>query len=224
MPVVIIPSGARGFDANAVIDAEGARAFFERGYRFAVRYVPRVQSRPNDLSAAEIQDLTDAGLAVMPVQHVESESSWVPSGAKGARYGDTAAAACREVGLPHGVTVWCDLEGVKAGTSHAVVIRHCNAWFDSVRAAGYQPGLYVGWHSGLTSDELYHKLRFERYWAAYNLNADQEPAVRGVQMRQHSATHADVPAGILFEIDTDTVRADRLGALPTAFAANGWAP
>lgn len=217
-------AGMRGFDCNTPVDREGAVAFYEKGYRFAVRYIRRRTARLHDLSMSEIERLHDAGLAVMPVQHVESESSWIPSADKGREYGETAALACTELALPRGVTVWNDLEGVSSAVPPAHVIAHCQAWFIAVASAGFQPGLYVGWHAGLSATQLYQNLSFTRYWGAYNLNADQEPVVRGLCMKQHVAKPVDIPWGITFPIDTDTIKADKLGGLPFVYAPAGWVP
>ena len=211
--------GARGFDANAVVSAADAQAFVAHGYAFALRYLPRVTRRSTDLSRGEFDALLTAGLAVMPVQHVESAASWVPTDDKAFVYGHTAADDARRLGFPDGVTVWLDLEGVADGVSAEDVIRYCNRWHDVVAAAGYQPGLYVGWHARLTPDQLYRRLKFCRYWAAYNLNADECPAVRGVCMRQHAQKPGDVPAGVSFAIDTNTITADALGGVPMVCAS-----
>jgi hypothetical protein len=123
-------------------------------------------------------------------------------------------------GIDAGVTVWCDLEGVAPGTSAHDVIGYCNAWFDAVNAAGYRPGLYVGWHCGLTADELYHKLSFEQYWISYNLNADQVPSVRGAMMRQSVAQPRDLIAGFTNQdMDVDTIKADAMAGTPTLLFA-----
>lgn len=221
--VVQLPEGCKGFDANAIIGAEDARAFYERGYRFAVRYIRRQPRHAFDVSPGEIQALHDAGLAFMPVQHVESESAWTPNAVKGSSNGNVAVEECLRLALPHGVTVWCDLEGVAGGTVVADVVAYCQQWFQSVRAAGFLPGLYIGWHCGLTPDELYHALAFQHYWGAFNLNADQIPSVRGLQMRQHVAGLHEIPHGLRYPIDTDTVQRDKLGGLPTAWAPDAWA-
>jgi hypothetical protein len=72
----------------------------------------------------------------MPVQHVAPEG-WVPEPALGEMYGKAAAANCRGVGLPEGVTVWLDLEGVATGVPASEVIAYCNAWCGEVVAAAY---------------------------------------------------------------------------------------
>jgi hypothetical protein len=206
--------GAKGFDANARISRAAAIAFANHGFSFAVRYVRRAQPNAQDLGADEIDDLLAAGLGIMCVQHVESESSWVPSKENGVAFGAAAALELEQLGVGAGAIVWCDLEGVSTAVSAIDVIAYASAWHDAVANAGYLPGLYVGWHCGLSAESLYHDLPFERYWAAYNLNADQQPAVRGVCMRQHLRTPADVPPGCQVDFDVNIVQLDAHGDLP----------
>lgn len=223
-----VPAGARGFDCNRPLTAVEAQLMHKHGYRFAVRYIPRVTSKAHDLSRDELDHLHAGGLAVMPVQHVESDSSWEPSLAKGQQYGKGAVDACRALRIPSTVTVWLDLEGVSTKflptpeERKAAIISYCNAWFDVVAAAGFTPGIYVGWHAGLNADELYARLKFRHYWAAYNLNADQYPAKRGVQMRQGAAKRSETPASLELAIDTNVVTGDKLGGFPIAFAPDEW--
>lgn len=218
-----IPTGTVGFDCNATIDADSAQRLFRHGYRFAVRYVRRGSAAPNDISAAEIATLHSAGLAVMPVQHV-TPRPWVPTQQLGLTYGYAAVDGARGAGIPPGVTLWLDLEDVAAGSSAEDTIAFCNAWYDQARAAGYEPGVYVGWNPGLGPSDLYRRLKFTHYWAAFNLNRDQYPAIRGAQMQQAEPTPADIPAGGLrFPIDTNLVTGDALGGVPTAYAPDEWA-
>jgi hypothetical protein len=206
--------GAKGFDCNTPVSSAHAELFKRAGFSFALRYLPRVAIRPGDLSPFEFRTLVGAGLAVMPVQHVESAESWEPSLEKGQLYGSTAARFADAIGFPKGVSVWCDLEGVSLGISKTLVIDYCRAWYEEVIRAGYLPGLYVGWHSRLTPDELY-ALPFPRYWGAYNENVDDQPSVRGWCMKQHEAKgDYAAPHGIPFEIDTNTIMADRFSGLP----------
>lgn len=227
--VQFIPKGARGFDCNRPLKAVEAKKMFDLGYRFAVRYVARVSPKANDLTKDEVDHLHSAGLAVMPVQHVESESSWIPSLEKGKEYGRGAVNHCRSVGIPSKTCVWLDLEGVSIDflpnieDRKAAIVGYCNAWFDEVAAAGFTPGIYVGWHAGLTAVELFQRLKFRHYWAAYNLNADQQPAKRGVQMRQGAAKKGDVPADVDLAIDTNLVTGDQFGDFPLAWAPDEWA-
>lgn len=204
--------GARGFDANTPLSDEQARAFVQAGYTFCLRYVGRTEMKPTDLSAAEAQRLLNAGLALMTVQHVLNPG-WAPTQALGQEYGANAAAFTRQIGFPPGVTVWLDLESVADNSAAADVVAYCNAWYDQVAAAGYVPGVYVGYAPGLTGQQLYGKLKFSAYWAAYNVDGVSRPAPRGWQMVQ-SEGHGTI-GGITTEAyDVDTIHTDGKGGVP----------
>lgn len=205
---------ARGIDCNAPLNTTTAEAVFDHGYEFVIRYVPRVTASANDLTADEVKAIRAAKLGLMIVQHVESETSWVPTAAKGGIYGTTAAKVCTALGIAKGTSVWLDLEAVSPMVPADVVVAYCNAWHDAVALSGFLPGVYVGWHCGLDATDLYGRLRFQLYWAAYNLDADEYPAVRGVTMRQRAAKPDDIPIGITFSMDVNIVTGDLLGAFP----------
>lgn len=224
MPVGTLPSGTRGIDCNFAINAALAKNIYAAGYRFVMRYVGRMQQKPQDASMLELAKLRSAGLAVGLVQHVKSAESWDPEGgALGLVYGRNAGILASGCGYARGATLWCDLEGVAVGTPASKVVAYCNAWTDAVRASGYEAGIYVGWHAGLTAHDLYWRLKARRFWAAYNLNADQFPAVRGVQMRQKAATAKDRIDGIdwLSSIDVNVVQQDAMGDVPTFMLPTG---
>lgn len=220
--VYSVPDGTRGFDANATITTDVASAFYAQGYRYCVRYVRRDKAHATDLTAAEATALLEAGLGLMPVQHVESEDSWQPSADKGTTNGGVAATEAAAIGLPAGVTIWCDLEGVDPETPAQAVIDYCNQWHAAVASQGYVPGLYVGYHAGLNPSQLYRSLRFIHYWGAYNLNSDQAPAVRGLQMKQSERRSVDAVPGVNLEFQVDVVRGDSLGGRPTLLAPDYW--
>lgn len=217
------PVGVKGFDANVTLSADAARAFHARGYRFAVRYVGREQMASHDLTAEEAEAILGAGLALMVVQHVLNPG-WTPTGALGTEYGANAARFAQQIGVPAGVNVWCDLEGVAAGTPSADVAAYCNAWHYQVAAAGYAPGLYVGDSPGLSAHQLYSATKFQHYWGAYNLNEDEVPATRGLQLRQREGTGGTV-AGITTEsYDDDHTMTDALGGQALWLQPAGWSP
>jgi hypothetical protein len=219
---VLAPTGIKGFDANSVVNSTAALALFKAGYRYGARYIPRLQAKANDLTTREIDVMFGAGLAVSPVQHVESADSWVPTDDKGRQYGDGAVAACRVLNIPTGTTVWLDLEGISLGVPTEQIIRYCNYWHDKVLAAKFEPGIYIGWRAQLTPEQLYKRLKFARYWSAYNANTDQTPITRGTCMQQHVAKKGDKPSGVQFEIDTDLITTDKLGDRPTLYAPDEW--
>ena len=169
------PQGAKGFDASTPIIPAAAEQFFARGYRFCIRSVARLTPRPGDLTFTEAQGLVGAGLALMVVQHVMSESGWTPDGALGNRYGVNAAAFAAQAGIPAGVNVWLDLEGVERGTAAADVMAYSENWYHRVADGGYVPGVYVGWRPGLLGSELY-RLPFQHYWGGYCVNEEYKPA------------------------------------------------
>lgn len=214
--VVQLSSGLRGFDTDTPVPTETARQLRSQGFRFVLRYVPRLVARSTDVTSVEVSRLLAAGLAFIPVQHVESPG-WAPSEAKGRSYGRNAAQYILALGVPLGCWAVLDLEGVDPRVSHDSTIAYCNSWHAEVAGAGYKPALYVGWHCGLTAAELYSRLRFRAYWAAYNLDRDQYPAKRGIQMQQLTG---GTVAGI--ELDPDIVHPDAFGDLPLACASTAW--
>jgi hypothetical protein len=216
------PDGVRGFDTAETVTPAAAKAFRRAGYRFCVRYVRRDRPHASALSAKEATSLLNVGIGLMLVQYVESDTAWIPSASKGTTNGTVAASEAAKLGVPWGVTVWCDLEGVKRGTPAQKVIDYCNRWHAAVSSAGYVPGVYVGYRAGLSPTQLYRALRFTHYWGAYNLNTDQYPAVRGIQMKQLRATRSDAVSQPGIDYQIDRVRADALGGRPTLLALEGW--
>lgn len=203
------PAGVKGFDVNIIVDGKQAVAFWEAGFRFALRYVGRVEMDPKkDLTTAEAEMLLSKGFALMPVQHVEKDHGWMPTADKGVLYGTNAAKFAQQIGFPQGVNVWMDLEGVSRSASPEDVDAYCRSWYAAVAAARYEPGVYVGDQPGLTARELY-ALPFRHYWRAYNLNDDLVPHPRGYQLIQSSSS---VPVGkVGGDYDVDTTYVDAMG-------------
>jgi hypothetical protein len=206
------PAKVKGFDINEPVSAKKAQRFHDQGYRFALRYIGREVMKDHDLSEAEAKRLLEAGIALMPVQHVESEKKWVPTPDKGTLYGKNAGRFTEELGFPPGVNVWLDLEMVDLTVPPADVIAYCNNWFDQVDAAGYRPGVYVGYRPILSGEELRQRLKFRHYWGAYNVNV-RIPG-RGWQMKQaENSVHQD-----------DFTRVDELGDSVHWLQPDGWKP
>ena len=220
--VFTAPDGVRGFDTAEKVSAAAAAAFRRSGYRFCVRYVRRDKPHASALSASEARSLLNVGIGLMLVQYVESDTSWIPTGAKGRKNGGVAASEAEKLGVPWGVTVWCDLEGVARGTPAQSVIDYCNRWHIEVTRAGYVAGLYVGYRAGLTPTQLYRALRFTHYWGAYNLDTDKYPSIRGLQMKQLRAPREPWAAGVGIDFQVDKVSTDKLGGRPTLLALEGW--
>ena len=214
-------NGLKGLDVNRPITADEAVALGEHGYDFAVRYVRRKDKHSYDLTAKEARAILASGLGLMVVQHVAPEG-WTPTANLGSTYGNTAAAEAARIGMPPGVTVWCDLEGVSANVSTKAVIDFCNRWHSKVAGAGFVPGLYVGFGARLDPDQLYFSLRFTHYWGAYNVAADDGPTKRGFQMKQRVANAGDRIPAFDVEFDVNDIHADALGGLPTVLVPDSW--
>jgi Domain of unknown function (DUF1906) len=184
------PPGLVGFDFDSKINSAQAKQFARRGFRFCIRYISRDdQSRAHnqqqgtpDLSIDEAQGILDSGMALMAVQHV-ANPGWHPTPALGTTYGGNAAVYAAEAGLPSGVNVWLDLEGIAEGTSHDNIIGYCNNWFAALSNGGYEPGIYIGFDVFLSPDELFFNLTTKHYWRAPgNI---PEISHRGYQLIQH---------------------------------------
>ncbi|PXX51587.1 protein of unknown function [Pseudomonas sp. LAMO17WK12:I10] len=197
-------ANSRGFDADTVISSATAEQFVAQGYIFCIRYLSLGAGQaPGDLSSSEANDILTSGLALMVVQHVE-EPGWLPSQSAGQTNGNNAVINADTIGLPSGLNVWCDLEGVAACATAQDVINYCTAWYNTVSAAGYVPGLYVGANAVLSGQQLYD-LPFEHYWQS----CSEVPtvAVRGYQMVQ---TFVQDPVNGI-GIDDDMTQTDLLG-------------
>eukprot|EP01035_Chromulina_nebulosa_P036886 gene36886-49754_t len=110
-------------------------------------------------------------------------------------------------GMPKGVNLWLDLEDIPQGTPATDIIGYANAWIAPVVAAGYVPGVYVGFNVWLTPEQLFFELHTQHYWRADGKIVDV--AHRGYQMFQHTSN-----IGTPQEFDKDVVMYDSLGGAP----------
>jgi hypothetical protein len=200
-------AGSSGFDVNQVLSANDAKGLKDSGYDFCIRYIPRAEKlAAGNITYAEALDILNAGLALMVVQHV-ALPGWSPTADLGTAYGSYAATYIQQfVGFPPGVNIWCDLEGVANGTTAQDVIAYCRAWYNAVKAAGYIPGIYVGYDVVLSPEQLYQDLPFKHYWRAYN---GPQVATRGYQLLQKIEVRVNH-----ITIDPNIIQSDNLGGLP----------
>jgi Domain of unknown function (DUF1906) len=196
----------KGFDVNQNLSMAEAANFFEQGFQFVVRYIPRTAALvAGNLTPPEIISILNSGLALSVVQHV-SEDNWMPTGELGTSYGEYASTYAKKIGLPAGMHIWLDLEMVNTSATVEDVKDYCQNWYNEVQATGYLAGLYVGWQVILTPGQLYD-LPFKAYWRGYN--ADIPVATRGYQILQSTQKTLN---GITY--DPNTVQKDELGDLP----------
>ena len=144
----------------------------------------------------------------MAVQHV-MYAGWNPTSQLGESNGNSVALNAAAAGLPEGITIWLDLEGISPVSTSADVVAYCNAWFTIVNAAGYRTGLYVGANSILTSQQLYDNLNVSAYWQSGSIVP--MVSVRGYCMIQTISNSYKI-AGVSY--DQDVIQPDNLGNLP----------
>lgn len=204
--------GAQGFDADTALTAATGAALRATGFQFAIRYLSRTTPQnPGDLSPAEGRLILGAGLALMAVQHCP-RPGWAPTSALGRQYGDAAIRNAAAAGLPVGISLWLDLEGVASYATSADTIAYVNQWAAVVAAAGYTAGLYVGANQPLTGEELYWRLRVKQYWRSASIVPD-------IPYRGYCLAQALAPSPVDgISLDRDVVMADVFGGLPTWLA------
>jgi hypothetical protein len=142
MKAVTLESGTKGADTVLTLSYMQAKALYDAGFRYVARYVV-------GLSKTELADILRAGLAVSFISYADS---FDPS---------DEIAALQRLGIPKGVVVWFDVEGVN--DDPVTLKKRINTWANAVKAAGYIPGLYVGAGALLTSAELF-SLAVVRYF------------------------------------------------------------
>lgn len=199
----------KGFDTNTKLTYEKALEFKNDGYEFVIRYVGRTTKSAIDLDTVETQNILKAGLKLGVVQHCPPKPGILPSMATGALWGANAAKFAAEAGYKKGCIIYLDLEDVNVTYSNRQgdIIDFCNYWYAEVDKAGYVPGIYIGFNTFLTGDQLFAKLKFQHYWKSFS----SVPTVskRGYEMFQLKAITEN---GIA--IDTDNATGDLLGNAP----------
>ncbi len=213
MKIVQALVGARAADSLPFSNAGTpliAEKLAEAEYDFLAGYL-------GAMNPSRLQALLSSGVGYSPVTF-------------GGEYEDGAEdeiAQLHALGIPTyapgsvgGVTVWLDMEGMKAFKTDPVrLIGMINAWADRVAAAGYMPGLYVGVPQPLTSDELW-SLRVKRYWKGQGSVRDRknqlaEPTGCGWCMTQ---MYPSIPRGGIM-IDANIVGQDFKGRVPNIVVA-----
>lgn len=209
MRIVEAPIGVRGgIDTAARLDAKHCALLKSDGVTFVVRYLSLHAPSVLDLTKGERDAILNAGLGLMVVQHVRFEG-WSPTAELGAEDAAAAIHHARELELPNGSVLWCDLEGMNAASTNEDAIAYENAWSRAVLLAHYDPGVYIGAGVPLTSLELFKRFVARRYWRSQSNVPDV--ASRGYQMVQlfPSITMAGIP------VDVNFAQSDHKGSRPT---------
>jgi len=214
MGIAATAHACHGVDTDSRLTAQSAVLLRAAKYKdnpieFVVRYLSIGTEGGEDITVAELNDILDAQLALLLVQHVR-EPNWVPSAERGTSDGTNAAKNAEAVGYAKGCHIIVDLEGVMPGTTAGTVIEYINTWASAIVAAGYLAMVYVGYNTMLTPEQLYEALPdVHAYWSDFGA---RQVAVRGFCMKQ--LTNTTMLPGVPFPIDPDEIMADNEGGLP----------
>lgn len=215
---VVRVGGALGCDTDTALTPGTPVALRAAGYRFVMRYVDnaRYPRDPLRLTSQEAEEILASGLMLGIVQHARGGDGGYGTSTGGAD-GEAAAQAAAALGVPSGVTLWCDFEPSTAPTSQRAT-DYLEAWYSAVSGAGFSAGLYVSTTCGLTSQQLYSDLSFSNYWRS---GICQVPVdTRGYQIQQGPTTSVEVDGGSL-SIDPDLSVDDFLGGSWFAVSSTG---
>jgi hypothetical protein len=205
-------AGQLCIDIDEPLSSATCTLFKNYGVRGVWRYL-------SDLRPAEVQTITSSGLILYFVNHSRLPG-WIPSAADGALDAKRDLADLKRLGIPAGVHVFFDLEGVGGGAgSVSNLSAHLDAYASAITAAGYTPAVYVGAESLLTSAQLYD-LGFFLYWHGASHVVDVTEAEAGPKCGWSVYQGSIVDVKIFgVEIDWDFVSGDFHGRLPVGVAA-----
>jgi hypothetical protein len=197
-------------DTDMVLTATNCAALVSFGVKGVFRYV-------SDVSILELNSILGSGLKLFFVNHSRSPG-WIPSASEGTSDGQRDVKNLQGLGVPKGVHMFFDLEGVGGGSPQAV-IAHVTAWAAVISAAGYIPAIYVGAQALLTSAQLY-ALPVFLYWCSASNVTDitGAAAMPGCNWSVYQGRPVNTTcAGVL--VDFDSVYEDNKNRLPKGVAA-----
>lgn len=210
MRLVIGKPGDLCVDVDEPLDAGTCSSMRAGGVKGVFRYL-------SDLTVSEVATITAAGLILYFVNHSRLPG-WIPSAAEGGRDAAGDIANFKHLGIPVGVHMFFDLEGV-GGASPSNLIAHLDAYASAIKAAGYIPAVYVGERSLLNSVQLY-ALGFVLYWHGASHVEDITGAEAGPDCGWsiYQASMVDIPMfGVT--IDWNFISGDFHQRLPVGVAA-----
>lgn len=127
------------------------------------RYVSFGSPGAGDITRAELDRILQANFGSWPIQHAP-RVGWMPTEAMGTADGTHSAENALAAGYVPGTHLEIDLEGISDQASHAQVFDYVEATASAVlRHGAFDPLLYVGWRSVLTSQELWLLPSVHRY-------------------------------------------------------------
>lgn len=217
MKVVPVGVGAVGFDTLTPITAPMIAALRKyqlpgtrTGFTFLVRYL-------ENLTLAELTMVLAAGFGMVFVGE-SRPNGYIPSAGAGSADGLRELNRVRALGLPSGITVGCDLEGM-GGTAQDT-IAYANAWADVIRPASDIAMAYVGAGVPLTATQLY-LLRETLYWHSLS-NVQQVANVDYAMLQAFPTEVLQLAPGLTLPADLNFSYKDKRGRQATMVVADDW--
>jgi hypothetical protein len=153
MRTVLAIPGMRGIDTVAQLTASNCYALKDASVDYVERYL-------NNLTVAEIENnIFPAGLLLACVSYSRMPR-WIPSLLTATSDVSNALYQAKELGIPQGATLIDDLES--PGGTYSDIITYGETEAEGILSGGYDPGVYAGYRTLLTSAELY-ALPFRKY-------------------------------------------------------------
>jgi hypothetical protein len=199
-------------DTDEILDGAKCAALWAAGIKGVWRYL-------EDLTPGEVAAILGSGLKLFFVNHSRLPG-WIPSAGDGAMDAARDVLNLKKLGIPKGVHVAFDLEGVGGGiTSVSLVEAHVISWSRGVQSSSNLAALYVGEGALLTSRQLF-ALPPTLYWASCSLIVDVagNAAVPECDWSVLQGRPFDVIIGGV-KVDFDVVFADNRGRVPIGVAA-----
>lgn len=142
-----------GCDTTQVMDSVRCQGLRAHGISWIYRYL-------GSLTQAERDVILASGLGLGVVTYSDAPG-WVPTASKGSADSAIDRIHLTNAGIPSGVTVQIDLEGVASSAPATDVEAFLNARSQPLVGSA---GLYVGAGGGLTAEQLYGLPYIHTYW------------------------------------------------------------
>jgi hypothetical protein len=149
-----VPDGSLLVDTYEPLDLASCLQLSALGYHGCIRYI-------DNLTPQEVDWITlDGKMGLMLIRSCR-RAGWIGTAMMGTSDGQQIAHAAAVLGLPKGVSGFIDDEG--AGGNDSDELSYLNAASESL-SSYCLAGLYVGEGTHLSSAQLYHDLKFTRYF------------------------------------------------------------
>lgn len=196
--VVTLSKTVNGFDTDEKVTGAYANCMASSGHGFVGRYISlSTPESTSDLTQTEADVVTRNGLAILVVQHPREGAGGATQGKADA---EVALSNLATITAPHGIIVYCDIEGFTTITGAADYV---DAWATKINSSGNYKAGYYG------NDTVLKKTTAT--WHSLWENLITMNSLPGAKLRQEAeSTHTC--GGTKLRIDADVTLATVPGA------------